>query len=142
MNSDQYAFTTAIDVHLRDIDTGGHVNNAVFVEYLEQARIEYLDDAVDYLENETFIVIAALEMQFLNPVRWKDTVLVDVRIAELGTSSFRMQYRLRVDEVVVATAETVTVTYDEQTDESVPIPSTWRDRIVAENAQFLKDESA
>lgn len=139
MNGDQYAYSTAIDVHIRDIDAGDHVNNAAFVEYLEQARIEYLDELVDYFDEETYIVVATLEMEFKRPVGWHDTVTVDLRIPELDTSSFHIEYRLRVDETVVAAAETVMITYDRETTESIPIPAPWRDRITADNDQFVEE---
>lgn len=142
MTEDQYAYSADIDVYTRDIDTGNHVNNAAFVEYLEQARLEYLDELVEYSENKTYIVVATLEMEFKRPVTWQDTVTVDLRILDLDTSSFRIEYRLRVDDTVVAIAETVMITYDREAAESIPIPSTWRDRIEADNDQFIEESNS
>ena len=36
-------FETTIGVRYRDIDAMGHVNNAVYATYLEQARVRYVD---------------------------------------------------------------------------------------------------
>jgi len=40
-------YTTDIDVRFRDIDAMGHVNNAVYATYIEQARTEYFRDVLD-----------------------------------------------------------------------------------------------
>jgi len=39
-------YTTEIDVRFRDIDAMGHVNNAVYATYIEQARTEYFRDVL------------------------------------------------------------------------------------------------
>lgn len=136
----QYTFSTDIEVHLRDIDRGDHVNNAVLVAYLQQARIEYLDELVEYLDDDIYIVVATLELEFNRPITWGDTVTIDLRIPELGTSSFRIEYRVRVGDVTAATGETLMVTYDRAAEESIPMPAAWRDRILADNEPFLAHE--
>ena len=139
MSAETYAFSTDIEVQISEIDRGDHVNNAVFVEYLQQARIKYLDELVGYYDSDTYIVVVTLELEFLKPVSWRETVTVDVRIPKLGTSSFCIEYRLRVGETVVARAETVMVTFDRASEESIPIPHSWRDRIETDNNPFLVD---
>lgn len=136
----QYTFSTDIEVHLRDIDRGDHVNNAVLVAYLQQARIEYLDELVGYLDDDIYIVVATLELEFNRPITWGDTVTIDLRVPELGTSSFRIEYRVRVGDATAATGETLMVTYDRAAEESVPMPAAWRDRIAADNEPFLAHE--
>lgn len=136
----QYTFSTDIEVHLRDIDRGDHVNNAVLVAYLQQARIEYLDELVGYLDDDIYIVVATLELEFNRPITWGDTVTIDLRVPELGTSSFRIEYRVRVGDVTAATGETLMVTYDRAAEESIPMPAAWRDRIAADNEPFLAHE--
>ena len=131
---DDYAHSTDIQVQLRDIDEGRHVNNAVFVAHLEQARLEYLDELVGYFEDETYIVVVSLDMTFESPVRWGDTLTIDVRIPDLGEKSFEVDYRLRVGERVAATAHTTMVTYDREAERAIPVPPTWRDRIEADTA--------
>jgi acyl-CoA thioester hydrolase len=44
--SDAFRHRTTLQVRFRDIDAFGHVNNAVFFSYLEQARIRYLLDVL------------------------------------------------------------------------------------------------
>lgn len=133
----EYAFSTDIDVHLRDIDRGNHVNNAVLVSYLQQARIEYLDELVNYLDDPVYIVVATLDMKFERPITWGETVTIDLRIPDIGTSSFTIEYRARVGDNTAATAETLMVTFDRDAEESIPIPDTWRTNLATSNEQFL-----
>ncbi len=132
----KYASSTDIDVHLRDIDRGNHVNNAVLVSYLQQARIEYLDTLVNYLANPVYIVVATLNIKFERPITWKETVTIDLRIPDIGTSSFLIEYRARVDDETAATADTRMVTFDRDTEESIPIPDTWLTKLRTNNEQF------
>lgn len=132
-----YAYSTDIDVHLRDIDRGNHVNNAVLVSYLQQARIEYLDELVNYLDDPVYIVVATLEIKFDRPIVWGETVTIDLRIPDIGTSSFTIEYRARVGDTTTATAETRMVTFDRDAEESIPIPESWRNKLTTSNQNFL-----
>ncbi|MDT3433371.1 thioesterase family protein [Haloarcula sp. 1CSR25-25] len=131
-----FEYTTEVEVRYADIDTYGHVNNATYATYFEEARIDYLDDVVDAGEallsdsgSGVGIVIANLEADYRKPVRISDTVAVAVRVPRLGEKSFPFEYEVRTDEGVAATGETTVVTYDRDTESSRPIPEDWRDAI-------------
>lgn len=131
-----FEYTTEVEVRYADIDTYGHVNNATYATYFEEARIDYLDDVVDAGEallsdsgSGVGIVIANLEADYSKPVRISDTVAVAVRVPRLGEKSFPFEYEVRTDEGVAATGETTVVTYDRDTESSRPIPEDWRDAI-------------
>lgn len=124
-------FTTEIQVRFRDIDAYGHVNNAVYVTYLEQARVEYLRTVLGVGIGELDIVLASLSVDYREPVTDAESVEVAIDVPELGRSSVPMEYEIRTDEGVVAVAESVLVTYDFESDSSKPIPKEWREEIVA-----------
>jgi len=131
-----FEYTTEVEVRYTDIDTYGHVNNATYATYFEEARIDYLEDVVDSddallsgSESGTGIVIANLEIDFVQPVHIGDTVVVAVRVPRLGEKSFPFEYEVRTDDGVAATGETTVVTYDRDTESSRPIPEEWRDAI-------------
>ena len=123
-----YGYTTKIDVRYRDLDPLRHVNNAVYVTYLEQARAGYLLDVLEFDPAQPNMVVASLSIDYRRPSHWGETVTVGVRSTELGGSSFGMEYEIRADGEVAATAETVQVTLDEAGD-SRPVPEEWRERI-------------
>ena len=123
-------YTTEIDVRFRDIDAMGHVNNAVYATYLEQARTEYFRDVLDADLSRVSSVLASLSLDFRRPVELTDgTVAVDV--AELGRSSVTMTHEFRVDGAVVAEAEATLVSLDPDSGEPVPIPPAFREEMTA-----------
>lgn len=127
--SDEFRYVTEVPVRFRDIDPMDHVNNAIYVTYVEQARAEYYEDVIGLTLGEADTVLAHLEVDYVEPIELGEVVEVRMRTEELGTSSIPMTYELRVDGDVVATAETIQVAFDRGTGESVPVPDAWRERI-------------
>jgi acyl-CoA thioester hydrolase len=119
-------------VRFRDLDPMGHVNNAVFLTYIEQARVTYLAEvgAATGLEDMN-IIVARVEIDFKAPVRLGQEVEISVRASRFGTKSFDLDYVLRVDGETVAEAKSVQVTYDYGRREAVPLPAEWRDKMTA-----------
>ena len=114
-------------VRYRDADAFGHVNNAVYLTYLEQARNAYLRELglVRSIADITMI-LARVEIDYRAQVDVDEVVEVGVRPARLGTKSFELEYELRVGERVVADARTVLVGFDYERDATVAIPDNWR----------------
>ncbi len=126
---DEFNYEVELDVRFRDIDAMGHVNNAVYATYIEQARVQYIEDVVDEPLMETGGVVADLHIDFEHPVDWGETVTVAVRADELGTSSIPLEYEIYADGELAATASTLMVTFDPDAHEPRPIPESWRERI-------------
>jgi len=119
-------------VRFRDLDPMGHVNNAVFLTYIEQARVAFLAEvgAATGLEDMN-IIVARVEIDFKAPVRLGQEVEISVRATRFGTKSFDLDYELRVDGDVVAEAKSVQVAYDYARREAVPLPTDWREKLTA-----------
>ena len=119
-------------VRFRDLDPMGHVNNAVFLTYIEQARVAFLSEvgAATGLEDMNLIV-ARVEIDFKAPVRFGQEVEISVRATRFGTKSFDLDYELRVDGEVVAEAKSVQVAYDYDRREAMPLPADWREKLTA-----------
>jgi len=119
-------------VRFRDLDPMGHVNNAVFLTYIESARAAFLQHlgAVQTLE-DLAIIVARIEIDFRAPVRFGDEVEVSVRVSRFGEKSFDLEHELRVGDTLAAEAKTVLVTYDYERREPVAIPAAWREKLAA-----------
>jgi len=126
-------FETTIDVRYRDIDAMGHVNNAVYASYLEQARINYFQDLLGVDLSAVGAVLATITIEYERPVELSDgEVRVELDVPRIGDSSIPMEYELsRPDGERVATAETVQVAVDKDAQEPTSIPDTWREEIVS-----------
>ena len=117
-------------VRFSDLDGFGHVNNAVFSMYLEQARLawfgRYGGDEPMPLQD---VILARTEIDFRSPVVFGETVAVGVRPARLGTKSFEFEFELRAGDRLVAEAKSVLVGYDYSSGRSVEVPERWRRRL-------------
>ena len=117
-------------VRFRDLDTLGHVNNAVYSTYLEQARVQYFDEVLGVPFENREMVLAHLDVDFRRPVGLDDgPVRVACGVTDLGESSIRMRYRVHAEGAgaVAATAESVQVAWDGTTGEAQPVPEEWRE---------------
>ena len=126
---DAYGHSTEIRVRFRDLDTNGHVNNALYATYLEQARAAYFADVIGVPLADAEIVLARLTIEFEAPIEFEDGVAVETRVPSVGDSSFPMEHVIRVDGALAATADSVVVPFDLDTGSARPVPSAWRERI-------------
>jgi len=110
----------------------GHVNNAVFLTYIESARVGFLQDlgAATTLEDMA-IIVARIEIDFRAPVGFGEEVEIAVRASRFGGKSFDLDYELRVGGKVVAEAKSVLVSYDYAKGEAVELPEEWREKLAA-----------
>ncbi|MCB9133965.1 MAG: acyl-CoA thioesterase [Anaerolineales bacterium] len=126
-----FHFYHPIEVRYADIDAQGHVNNAKYLTYIEQARMAYLLhlklwDGKSFMEVGT--ILAQASINYLAPIHLLQPVRVGVRVSRLGNKSLTMHYCL--DDVQtgqeLATGESIIVAYDYHAQTSVPIPMSWR----------------
>jgi acyl-CoA thioester hydrolase len=119
-------------VRFRDLDALGHVNNAVFLTYIESARVAFLVDlGAATTPEDMAIIVARIEIDFRAPVGFGEEVEIEVRASRFGDKSFDLDYELRVDGKIVAEAKSVLVGYDYDKGETVTIPDDWRARLAA-----------
>jgi len=127
---DGYPFVHTETVRFSDLDGFGHVNNAVFSTYLEQARLAWFgsDDGEMPLRD---VILARTEIDFRSPVVFGEAVEIGVRPARVGTKSFELEYALHAGGRVVAEAKSVLVGYDYGKEQSMEVPERWRKRLEA-----------
>jgi acyl-CoA thioester hydrolase len=114
-------------VRFRDLDALGHVNNAVFLTYMESARTAWaLENGLMTGVGDLPLILARVEVDFRAPVELGDVVEITIRPGRVGTKSFALDYELRADGRLVAEAKSVLVGYDYASGESIPIPDRWR----------------
>jgi len=144
--TDEFRHRTSLQVRFRDIDAFGHVNNAVFFSYVEQARIRYLLDVL--LPDEPFdrlpLILARVELDFRFPIFFGDEVTVETRVDRIGRSSVGMSHRMTAGAGgrLVGDVHTVLVTYDYEASAPIPVPADWRDRLSAHEARTLEADAA
>lgn len=115
-----------------DLDGMGHVNNAVFSVYLEQARLAWFGaHGADEPMPLRDVILARTEIDFRSQVACGETVAIGVRPSRVGAKSFELEFELRVGDRLVAEAKSVLVGFDYASGRSVEVPERWRRRLHA-----------
>lgn len=131
---DGYTHVIPMEVRFADLDVLGHLNNAKYATYIEQARIQYVIDVCGFqgLWNELGMILARIEIDFKAPILYGDSVKIYTRCVRLGGKSFDLDYQITrqspamPEPAVAATSRTVLVAFDYTTQQTIPVPEAWR----------------
>jgi acyl-CoA thioester hydrolase len=112
-------FERVVDVRWRDVDALAHVNHAVFLTYLEEARDAFY---AQILGSDPIYVVVRLEVNLRAQVRYPDRrVTVRVEVVQLGTTSLTTRETILTPSgEVAADARVVTVRWDADSHKPVP----------------------
>lgn len=125
-----------LHVRYRDIDTLGHVNNAVCLEYFEAVRFAYFWELARRVGITEFVagdipgaqyVLAETTVRYRAPIRFGDSLLGAASVSTVGNRSFTMHFELRVggtfeEGALVAEGSAAQVFYNPETAEVQPRP--------------------
>jgi acyl-CoA thioester hydrolase len=120
----------SIEVRWGDMDSQGHVNNAVYFTYCESARISLFSAIGSYgrhLGEEGPSLVSAT-CDFKRQVIFPATLDVGVRVGEIGNRSFHTYYGLFIQgtDELVASGSSVTVWTDYRANRAIPVPDEMR----------------
>lgn len=112
-----------VELRWRDMDAYGHVNNAVYLNYLEEARDAWVQDVLGTVTDPWDFVLARVAIDFKRELTQSDAVvLVRCALDSFGRSSVRTREEIRKqDGTVSAVAESVIVAKDPQVGRSRPL---------------------
>jgi acyl-CoA thioester hydrolase len=117
-----YPFVHRERVRFRDCDAMGHVNNAVFSTYLEEARIGVLGGLTPF-------ILARVEIDFRSELRAGEQIEVGTRCSRIGTKSFELEHQISANGRVVADAKSVLVGYDYEAQATMPLSEELKRRL-------------
>lgn len=131
--ANDFPYTVATEIAFRDIDAMGHVNNAVYLTYLETARIKFLHQikAITRL-GELPLILAEATVTYKSPAHFGEILAIGLGIPRFGSKSFEFIYQIDGgDGRLVALARTVLVAYDYAAAATVPVPEDFKARVLA-----------
>jgi acyl-CoA thioester hydrolase len=136
--SDDFRHRTRIEVRFRDIDSFGHVNNAVIATYVEQARVRFLRDVVDVDPvGKMPLILGMIRIDYLSPIFLADDVQVGSRIDWIGNTSISMSHLLQAADRDLARSSSVLVAYDYENARPMQVPPAWRTAFAAHEGRSL-----
>lgn len=106
-------YRVGIPLRWSDLDAQGHVNNALFADYLQEARAAFFraGPCSDLLDSG--VVVVGHQVQYEAPITYSDAgIVADLGIVQLGGARFEVAYDLFQDAGRVAQARTVLCPFD------------------------------
>lgn len=129
-----FQVTYLIAPRFRDTDAMGHINNAVYVTYLEVARQEYwrrMDGSEDY--RQVPFILANVRCDFRSEALVKETLEIGIRCEWIGEKSFAFVYEIRElnSRRLVVEASSIQVCYDYAVKQTMVMPDRLRKALEA-----------
>lgn len=123
--------TFTIPVRWSDMDAYQHVNNTVYLQWLESARINLAEELLS--GSDTTFVLAHVSMDYRRPVFYPDTIQLDSVVGKLGNTSVTLQtdFTSLQHQTTVAVAESVVVLFDFNTQKPIPWSEKYRNKLSA-----------
>lgn len=132
MLATDFPVTAPVTVRFRDLDPLGHVNNAVYVTYLEWARVTWTIALARAqgrtiparLDSTAFeFIVAEVTVTYKTPAFLGEALDVGIALTSAGRTSFIFQYAISERQTgrLVATGRTVQVMYDYAAGNKKPI---------------------
>jgi len=145
MSARPFSVVFDLSPRFRDTDAMGHINNAVYVTYLEVARQEYwkrLSDVQDY--RRVPLILANVAIDFRSEALVNELLEIATRCEWIGTRSFAFAYEIRekASRRLVVEATTVQVCYDYDARRSVTMPAELRRQIEGFEGRALSKGAA
>jgi acyl-CoA thioester hydrolase len=130
---DGFPFSCPVEVRYGDVDAMDHVNNTVYVSFLEQARMRLWQERIASLSSarDIPIIVARVAVDYRSPVGLSESLEIGVGVRAIGRTSFTLAYRVEADGRLAAEGETVQVLYDYGQSRPAPIAGALREKLEA-----------
>src|SRR5262245_31614214 len=126
-----YHFYYPIEIRYGDLDPQGHVNNAKYLTYFEQARLAYWIQLGLFTKDQSFmelgVILADIHLTYLVPIYYGQDIKVGVHVSKLGNKSITWEQNIVDAETgkELARGEVIVVAYDYHAETTVPVPRQW-----------------
>ena len=121
-NINNFPFRYELNTRWKDMDNFGHVNNAVFLTYIEDARISFFQ-RWKLNNREKSIIMASIKIDYMRQVSHPSNLIVGQRLSRLGKTSFDIHSVVFIqdDPQPAAAALVSAVCFDYEENKSVPV---------------------
>lgn len=119
-----------IQVRYIDIDMQGHVNNATYLSYIEQARVNFFNTLFpdnDFKKNG--LIIARTEIDYYEPIFLNEEIFCGTKIGEIGNKSFTFENVIftKNDNKIKCFAKSIMVCFNYELNTTQSLPEEWRE---------------
>ncbi len=129
---EDFSHKISFPVRFMDIDALNHVNNARYLNYLEEGRINYVREVLNTYHSvqDLNVLVARVEIDYVAPILFGSIVNVYTRIKKIGNSSFLFETLICSErdkkETISAKSLVTLVNFDPKEKKSTPISDSIR----------------
>lgn len=125
---------TPIQIRFNDIDVLAHVNNSVYQNYFDMARLRYFEKVFDQKMHwkERALVLAKITIEYFNPIFLEEEIVVLSKVYKLGNKSLNMKQEIInvTTNELKANNDAVLVAFGSKENGAIHLPDDWRNKII------------
>ena len=116
----------SIEMRWVDLDSLGHVNNAVIVTYFETARAKFVQK---WGVSKMMFILASIKVDYIQQINYPNNLIVGQKIKKIGKKSLTVHSALFINDntTPAAIAEVILVAFDYTKQLSIEIPNQVKD---------------
>ncbi|MDR2293487.1 MAG: acyl-CoA thioesterase [Prevotellaceae bacterium] len=118
-----------IQIRFSDIDRLGHVNNSIYAQYMDVARLDYLKKTIGkFIKwNEKTIVIVHTDSDFIIPTLIDDIIFVTTEVVKISNRSISINQQIIDDRGnIKVKSHCIFSTLDVRSNTSFFVPAEWK----------------
>jgi len=125
-----------LQVRTTDLDWLQHVNNSIYGDYLQEARVDLLSSwrSTPLTHPELSMVVANLEITYKRSVHFRpEPIAIDTWTEKVGRTSYTLAHEIREPDadIVYAVARSVMVLVDKATERPTPLGEELRTHLLS-----------
>jgi acyl-CoA thioester hydrolase len=136
MNNQTFQFfhTTPVQIRFNDIDIMAHVNNSVYQNFFDMARMSYFEEVFEQKMQWKVraLVLAKITIDYLNPIFLDEEIAVLSKVYKLGNKSLQMQQEIinvQTNELK-AKNDAILVAFGVKSNGAIQLPEDWKEKII------------
>ncbi len=127
---------TSIKVRGYHLDLYSHVNNARYLEFLEEARWTFFEERADlpaFLNSGIALIVVNINIDYRHPATMNDELVIETSVKSVGNRSAVIHQRVLLAgcDKLVAEADVTFVAFDGRQNKAVPIEGAMRDLLIS-----------
>lgn len=128
---DKWPLGIADRVHYGDLDTNSHVNNAVYLKWFENIRVQYFRiwNILEFRKGDPRVVLKSLSVDYHKEMFMNEDYVVTARTASFRNTSFTQEYAVYSGDLRV-TGQAVIVMLKPDAPEKMALPEALKQRFI------------
>ena len=131
----KFPFHYTLKVRSYDLDSFGHLNNAVYLNYLEEARCDYMEQRglvfTDFHKWKAYAFVVSAEIRYKSPAQYGDMLDIHGGFAEMKRTTFSLVYEIynKTTSRLCAKAQ-MSFAFVNESGKLIPIPKEFRENMM------------